>query len=526
MQSIHYVSNMIRFNHLKSRILLSKSCAHQICRHFNSLRDPDVFDYDLVVIGGAPGGLAAAKEAASLGAKVVVADYEAPILAGASWGLRGSGANVGSIQKKLMHQAALLGDALQDAQSFGWKISGKTEHSWQKLTGALQAHLQSLNSTNKQELRDKNISYISGHARFESSRILQVATNQEEVALSAKYFLIAVEGFPKYPDIPGALDYGITSDDIFTLKHPPGKSLIVGAGCSGLECSGALNVLGYETTVMFKDSIPLRGCDQQMASIVKAEMESRGVRFLLECLPESIEKNHTGKLQILYSNKTKQKFSAEFDTILFAIGRRSLINELQLERAGVQTDLTNGKIIAKNEQTNVPHIYAIGEVLYGFPDQTPVATQAGRLLSRRLFGGSRETVDYENIPTTIFTPLEYGFVGHSEEEAHQRYGGSEIEVYHSFYKPPEYSVSKKSTSNCYLKVVSSRDADQKVLGMHFIGPQAGEIIQGFSAAMKCGLTVESLINTVGIHPTLAEEFTKINITKRSGRDPTPASCCS
>lgn len=521
MQSILYSRKIIRFKHLKARYILSKSFAHQTPKHFNGPRNPDPFEYDLVVIGGAPGGVAAAKEAASLGAKVAVADYAAPTPVGDPWGL---GDN---ITKKLIHQAALLGDALHDAQSFGWKIGGKTEHSWLKLIDALQAHLQSVKSAKKQELKNKNIHHINGQAKFESPRLLHVATSHQELVLSGRYFLIAVEGLPKYPDISGALEYGITSEDVFTLKQPPGKSLIIGANYSGLECSGALNALGNDTTVMSQGPTPLKGCDQQMASIVKAEMESRGVRFLLECLPESIEENTSGKLQVLYSSKTAQRFSEDFDTVVFAIGRQSLTQELQLERAGVQTDSTSGKIVAKNEQTNVPHIYALGEVLYGFPDHlSPVETLAGRLLSRRLFGGSRETLDYQNIPTTIFTPLEYGFVGLSEEEALQQHGGSKIEVYHSFYKPPDFLVSKKSISNCYLKVVSLRGGDQKVLGMHFVGPQAGEIIQGFSAAMKCGLTVEALVNTVGIHPTLAEEFTKINITKRSGRDPTPASCCS
>lgn len=292
----------------------------------------------------------------------------------------------------------------------------------------------------------------------------------------------------------------------------------------GLECAGFLNGLGYDATVMVR-SIILRGFDQQMANIVADAMAQKGVKFLHKCIPAAVEKQETGKLLVRWRDEAGKEYSDLFDTILFAIGRRPLTQQLKLENAGVKT-VHDDKIDAVNEQTNVPHIYAVGDVLYKKPELTPVAIHAGRLLARRLFGGSSDLMNYENVATTVFSPLEYGAVGLSEEEATRRYGADSIEVYHGYYKPTEFFVPQRSIAHCYLKAVALLEGDQKVLGLHFIGPQAGEIIQGFSAALNCGLTMKSLMNTVGIHPTVAEEFTRLNITKRSGKDPNPASCCS
>ncbi|XP_050309805.1 thioredoxin reductase 1, mitochondrial-like [Anthonomus grandis grandis] len=483
------------------------------------------YDYDLLVIGGGSGGLAAAKEAAGLGAKVAVVDYVTPTPFGTTWGLGGTCVNVGCIPKKLMHQAALLGEAISDAKSFGWNVGTGFKHDWESLRNAIQAHIKSVNWVTRVELRDKNVKYINGLGRFVDQNTLQVTSKQERYNLTSQYFLIAVGGRPKYPDIKDAVAYGITSDDLFSLEKPPGKTVIIGAGYIGLECAGVLNVLGYDTTVMVR-SVPLRGFDQQMAKVVTSEMASKGVKFLQKSVPKSIKKLNSGELKLeWFNNCNKQVFSDTFDTVMFALGRKALTKELNLDKVGVLVSEEN-KILAHNEQTNIPNIFAVGDVLHQKPELSPVAISAGRLLSRRIFGNMKETMDYQNVATTIFTPLEYGFVGLSEESASEKYGEDNIEVYHSFFKPAEYLIAKKSAENCYLKVIALRNDDQKVLGMHFIGPQAGEIIQGFSTAIKCNLTVIALVNTIGIHPTLAQEFTKIKITKRSGKNPVPASCCS
>lgn len=500
--------------------------------HIVNYRMPPILpsngQYDLVVIGGGSGGLACAKEAVQLGAKVAVLDYVTPSPRGSVWGLGGTCVNVGCIPKKLMHQASLLGEAIIDAKAYGWVLpeANAIKHDWQVLREAVQNHIKSVNWVTRVQLRDKKIDYYNGHGQFVDPHTVKVVVKTgKEHTLTASHFVIAVGGRPRYPDIPGALEYGITSDDIFSLENAPGKTLVIGAGYIGLECAGFLNGLGYDATVMVR-SVPLRGFDQQMAGIVTDEMMSKGVNFLMKCIPLSVEKND-GKLLVSWTNITDQSTHSDvFDTVLFAVGRRALTKELCVESAGVKTVPGSGKVHADNEQTNVKHIFAVGDVLHEKPELTPVAIQAGKLLAQRLFNNSNEQMDYENVATTVFTPLEYGTVGISEEVAIKRYGEDNLEVFHAFYKPTEFSVPQRNVKNCYTKVISKREDPQKVLGMHFVGPQAGEVIQGFATAMKCGLTMKQLQSTVGIHPTVAEEFTRIYITKRSGVDPNPQSCCS
>ncbi|XP_044755772.1 thioredoxin reductase 2, mitochondrial isoform X2 [Coccinella septempunctata] len=507
----------------KSKFIASVHCD---CNEGFSSRG-ETPEYDLVVIGGGSGGLAAAKEASNLGAKVAVLDYVTPSPRGTKWGLGGTCVNVGCIPKKLMHQAALLGEAIEDAKSYGWKFpeAENIAHDWETLRTAVQNHIKSVNWVTRVELRDKKVEYINGLGTFKDLHTVHTVTPKGEKTLTAKYFLIAVGGRPKYPNVPGAIEYGISSDDIFSLEKPPGKTMIVGAGYIGLECAGFLKGLGYDATVMVR-SVPLRGFDQQMAATVAAAMQDKGVNFLNRCNITSVEKQADGKLLVKWINDKKEEFSDTYDTVLFAMGRRALTRDLHLEKLGIPIHGEGDKIDAVNEQTNVPHIFAVGDVLLGKPELTPVAIHAGRLLARRLFGGGQQQMDYDNVATTVFTPMEYGAVGLSEEKAIETYGEDNIEIYHAFYKPTEFFIPQKNIAHCYIKVVAKREAPQKVLGMHFVGPQAGEVIQGFAAAIKCNLTMETLMNTVGIHPTVAEEFTRINITKRSGKDPNPASCCS
>ncbi|XP_011494988.1 PREDICTED: thioredoxin reductase 2, mitochondrial-like isoform X2 [Ceratosolen solmsi marchali] len=483
--------------------------------------------YDLVVLGGGSGGLAAAKQAAELGARVAVFDYVTPSPKGTKWGLGGTCVNVGCIPKKLMHQAALLGEAVHEAAAFGWVIPDikSVQINWEALSVAVQNHIKSVNWVTRVDLKNKKVEYINALGYFKDPHTIGgIMKNGEENVVTAKNILIAVGGRPKYPDIPGAIENGITSDDIFSLSQPPGKTLIVGAGYIGLECAGFLNGLGYNTTVMVR-SIILRGFDQQMANIIAEEMEQRGVHFIYQAKPKLIKKEADGIL-VHWVDKLGQVQKDVYDTVLFAIGRRALTKDLKLENAGVICIPDDDKIDAVDEQTNVPHIYAVGDILHKKPELTPVAIHAGKLLSKRLFANSSETMDYTNIATTVFSPLEYGCVGLSEEQANIIYGEDNIEIYHAYYKPTEFFIPQKDNSHCYLKVVTLRNNDQKVIGMHFIGPNAGEVIQGFATAIKSNLTFPILKSTVGIHPTSAEELIRVFITKRSKMDPKPQSCCS
>ncbi|OBS63525.1 hypothetical protein A6R68_07933 [Neotoma lepida] len=206
-------------------------------------------------------------------------------------------------------------------------------------------------------------------------------------------------------------------------------------------------------------------------------------------------------------------------------GRVPETRNLNLEKAGVNVNPENEKIVVDaQEATSVPHIFAIGDVAEGRPELTPTAIKAGKLLAQRLFGKSSALMDYSNVPTTVFTPLEYGCVGLSEEEAVALHGQEHVEVYHAYYKPLEFTVTDRDASQCYIKMVCLREPPQLVLGLHFLGPNAGEVTQGFALGIKCGASYAQVMQTVGIHPTCSEEVVKLHISKRSGLEPTVTGC--
>nr|XP_056715348.1 thioredoxin reductase 2, mitochondrial [Euleptes europaea] len=485
------------------------------------------YDYDLLVVGGGSGGLACAKEAAQFGKKVAVLDYVDPSPKGTKWGLGGTCVNVGCIPKKLMHHAALLGSSLKDAQHYGWNIPQPVTHDWSTMAEAVQNHVKSLNWGHRRQLQDKKVKYFNLKGSFMDAHTIRgLSKAGQETLLTAENIVLATGGRPKYPaNIPGALEHGITSDDLFWLKKSPGKTLLVGASYVSLECAGFLTGLRLDTAVMMR-SIPLRGFDQQMATLVTDYMEAHGTRFLKKCSPTKVEKMGNGRLRVAwkYGDSGKEEMD-EFDTLVWAVGRQPDTKTLNLGAAGVKINSAMGKIVVDaTEATSAPHIYAVGDITEGRPELTPTAIAAGKLLARRLFGQSKELMDYDNVPTTVFTPLEYGCVGLSEEQASDRLGPDNIEVYHAFYKPLEFNVPERDAAQCYIKMVCSRAQECRILGLHFIGPNAGEVIQGFALGIKCGATYSQMLKTVGIHPTCAEEVTKLHITKRSGLDATVTSC--
>ncbi|XP_030647241.1 thioredoxin reductase 2, tandem duplicate 2 [Chanos chanos] len=485
------------------------------------------FDYDLVVIGGGSGGLACSKEAAQFGQKVAVLDYVEPSVKGTKWGLGGTCVNVGCIPKKLMHQSALLGTAVKDARKYGWNISGPVTHDWTVMAEAVQNHVKSLNWGHRVQLQDKKVKYFNMKGSLVDEHTIRGLTARgKEMTLTAKNILIATGGRPKFPtQVPGAMEHGITSDDVFWLKQSPGKTLVVGASYVALECGGFLTGIGLDATVMVR-SIALRGFDQQMAGLVTDYMEAYGTKFAWKCVPRKVEKLPSGSLEVTWTDlNSDQDHQDQFDTVLWAVGRAPETKTLNLDKVGVQLNPETGKIVvAPDEATSVPNVYAIGDIAEGRPELTPTAIKAGKLLARRLAGQSDELMNYNNVATTVFTPLEYGCVGLSEEEAERRHGKDNIEVYHAFYKPLEFTVAERDASQCYIKVICQREGNKPIIGLHFTGPNAGEVIQGFALGFQCGFTYSHLLDTIGIHPTCAEELTKIHITKRSGQDATVTGC--
>jgi len=492
------------------------------------------YDYDLLVIGGGSGGLAASKEAAKFGAKVAVLDYVKPSPAGSKWGLGGTCVNVGCIPKKLMHNAALLSEArkvdqphygigVTPAQEEEWmgmsQDNAAGDHSWETLKQNVQNHIRGLNFKYRVDLREKEVSYLNQLGSFLDAHTVETVDKKGNKGTTTfSRCLIAVGGRPTPITCDGG-ELAISSDDIFSLETDPGKVLCVGASYISLECAGFLRGIGKDVTVAVR-SILLRGFDRECADLIGKHMKSEGVKFREGVVPTKLEKVPSGKIKATFSNGE----SEEYDTVLGAIGRSGDTGKLGLDKVSIVPNPKNDKITTEYEQTSTPNIYAIGDVMDGCPELTPVAIHAGRMLARRLFGGSTQPMDYRNVCTTVFTPLEYGTVGYSEDEAMEELGKDNVVVYHKYFVPLEWSISPtRGEHSGFCKAIVNKHTN-KVLGLHYLGPNAGEVMQGFGTAMKLGCTFDDIIETVGIHPTSAEEFTTLSITKDSGEDAAAAGC--
>jgi len=390
------------------------------------------------------------------------------------------------------------------------------KHDWGKMVNNVQMHIKGLNFGYKSELMKTNVKFFNSYAKFTDAHTISLDNGKGKVEqVTAEKICIAVGGRPSYPGIPGDKEFGITSDDMFSLKKAPGKTLVVGASYVALECAGFLSAFGYDTTVMVR-SIFLRGFDQQMANKIGDYMGNHHTKFIHKATPSKLEKpNPDGPVLVTYNCDGVEK-QEEFDTVLFAMGRYAVTEGINLAAAGVVAE-KNGKFkVNDEEQTNVPNIYAIGDVLYGQLELTPVAIRAGILLSQRLYGGSTEKMDYVGVPTTVFTPLEYGCCGLAEEDAEKQFGAENLNTYHTQFQPLEWQFNKMRPEGtmCYVKVVCNKLDNNRVVGFHILCPNAGEVTQGIGIAMKCGVTKAQLSGCIGIHPTIAEEMCTLTMTRQ------------
>jgi thioredoxin reductase (NADPH) len=457
-----------------------------------------------------------------------VADYVDPSWAGSTWGLGGTCLNVGCIPKKLFHTAAIHREQHVLAAALGWDT--KATHNWETMVENVNMYIKKQVWGHKTDLRSKKVTYLNSIAVFgektadglfsiELYKGLPTKGGEFVEKVTTKKVLLATGGRPNDGGYKGA-NLTISSDDIFHKKTAPGKTLVVGASYIALECAGFINGLGFDTSVMIR-SIPLRGFDQDIAERIKDFMADQGTNFVEKSVPTEFYEAAGGRIGVKAEGPSGAFDAGLFDTVLLAIGRTGCATHLRTDKVGLEVNKKKDKIIVDDsDATNVSGIYAIGDVAEGRPELTPVAIQAGKMLAHRLYGDSKALMDYKLVCTTVFTPIEYGCCGISEDEA-LKDGPHNNTIYYCLYTPLEWRPAAAEEENlanrCVMKVIVDSASD-KVVGMHILGPNAGEILQGFGVAMQLGMTKPQLDNCVGIHPSSAEELTTLNLIKTEGED--------
>jgi glutathione reductase (NADPH) len=440
--------------------------------------------YDYIVIGGGSGGIASARRAASHGARVLLIE---------SGRLGGTCVNVGCVPKKVMWTTSEIAGALRDAPGYGFSV-GSTTFDWATIKQARDAYIARLNSIYQRNLDKSGVETLAGYARFESPDTVRVGDD----SYTARHILVATGGQPIVPPVHGA-ELGITSDGFFELDALPHRVVTVGAGYIATELAGVLHGLGSEVTMVLRRDTFLRSFDATLRDTLMEISEASGIHFRRRARVAELHRTGAGIDVRLDTGEVIHGV----DCVLWAVGRSPNTDGLQLEQAGVETDDFGQIVTDRFQDTNVEGIHAVGDVT-GRAALTPVAIAAGRRLSDRLFGGKPDAaLDYENIPTVIFSHPPIGTVGLTEDEAREKYG-EEIKVYSARFTNMYYGVLEHRQPSV-VKLIT-RGEEERIVGCHVIGQGADEMMQGFAAAIKMGARKQDLDDTVAIHPTAAEEL--------------------
>ncbi len=441
------------------------------------------YDADLFVIGAGSGGVRAARFAGSLGAKVIVAE---------AGPMGGTCVNVGCVPKKLMVYASEYGDVVEDSKGFGWSFT-KPTFDWSALIANKDREISRLNSIYQHLLERTGVQVVRGFATFVDEHTVKVG----DKTYTAERILIATGGQPIRPPIPGA-ELGLVSDDLFSLAKLPKRIAIVGGGYIGVEFAGILNGMGVQTVVLQRSAHVLRGFDADIQVTLREEMRKKGIDVRVETSVIHVMKNDDGTLCVDLDDKTQ----LTTDCLMWATGRAPNTAKLNLAAAGVKMR-ANGSIIVEGDdfQTNIPHIHAVGDVI-GTPELTPVALEQGMAFAKRMYGAAQDTVDLTILPTAVFSQPNVGTVGLTEQQA--RTAGHDIEAYRSRFRGMRHTMTGREEKTMMKLIVDK--ANDRVIGCHMVGPDAGEIIQGLAVAMHAGATKAMFDATIGVHPTAAEEF--------------------
>lgn len=445
------------------------------------------YDYDLFVIGAGSGGVRASRIAAGLGAKVAVAE---------DMFLGGTCVNVGCVPKKLFVYGSHFSEEFEAAAGFGWTV-GQAEFDWPTLRDNKTKEIERLNGIYERMLNNAGVSIIEGRGTIVDAHT--VAVNGQNY--TAERILLAVGGWPSVPDIPGK-EHIISSNEAFYLESFPKRVIVVGGGYIAVEFAGIFNGLGSDTHLLYRGDLFLRGFDKDIRQFTAQELTKKGIDLRFNSNISSIKKQDDGSLLATLEDGS----SLEVDAIMYATGRKPKTSNLGLENTQVQL-AANGSIIVNDDfQTHEPSIYAVGDVIDRM-QLTPVALAEGMALARNLYGPeyqgkNSQKVDYNFIATAVFSQPNIATVGYTEEQAKEKFDS--VAVFTSDFRHMKHTLSGVD-ERTYMKLLVDQKTD-KVIGCHMVGADAGEIIQGLAVAIKAGATKADFDQTIGIHPTAAEEF--------------------
>jgi glutathione reductase (NADPH) len=445
----------------------------------------DVKSYDLIVIGGGSGGLAAAQRAAEYGARAVIFESQR---------LGGTCVNVGCVPKKVMWYAAEIATALEAAPFYGFDLR-TAGHEFRRLKDARDAYIERLNGIYARNLERRKVDHVPRLARFVESHVVEDAAGER---YTAPHVLIATGGYPARPEIPGA-ELGIDSDGFFALEALPRRAAVVGSGYIAVEIAGVLSALGSKVSQFVRYDAVLRHFDPMISSGLTRALPEHGIELVTHAVPARVDHGEGLALH----TQDGRRFDG-FDTLIWAIGRRPLTAPAALERAGVALDGRGYVAVDAYQNTSVAGIYAVGDVT-GQAELTPAAIAAGRRLADRVFDGQTERkLNYSNIPTVVFSHPPAGTVGLTEPEARSMHGDAAVRVYTSEFTPMFNALTTRKPKTL-MKLVTI-GPEERVVGCHLLGLGADEILQGFAVAVVMGARKRDLDDTVAIHPTSAEEL--------------------
>ena len=437
--------------------------------------------FDLFIIGAGSGGVRAARMAGQRGLRVAVAEDAA---------LGGTCVNLGCIPKKLYSFAAHYAESFEEAHGFGWSVP-PAAFDWETLKANRARELRRLNGIYGQLMESAGVRIITGRARILGPNEVGVG----DARYRAERILVATGGWPVPPEVPGG-SLAISSNEIFDLPAFPNRLVVVGGGYIASEFASIFNGLGAEVTQIYRGEQILRGFDDDVRNFVAAEMAKKGVDVRVRTLVRSLERTADG-IRVTLGDGSELLA----DTVLYATGRAPNTRGLGLEAIGVELAMNGAVVVDESYRSSVPSVYAVGDVIDRV-QLTPVALAEAMALVEGLYGEGGRRVDYLHIPTAVFTHPNIGTIGLSETEARARF--ERIRVYRTDFKPLRHTLSG-STERTLMKLVVD-DANDRVVGLHMVGADAGETIQGFAVAMKAGATKAIFDATLGIHPTAAEEF--------------------